>query len=112
MPQKNDGPDVAFLQLVLADHLEDGIEDFLVGVGNLDPQDGGRVEQPVDVLLQAENGGFFILHLITANALEYAESVMERVGQDVDVGLVPGDEFPVEPDFFRFFQGETFRKMG
>ena len=36
--------------------------------------------------------------LVAADALEDAEAVVQRVRQDVDLGLVPGDELAVHPD--------------
>src|SRR5690606_7874943 len=32
--------------------------------------------------------------------LEDAEAVVQGVGEDMDVGLVPGDELPIHPDSF------------
>ncbi len=52
------------------------------------------------MLLQAENSGFFLFRLITANAFEHAQPVMEGVGEDVNIGLMPWDKFPIEPYFF------------
>ena len=37
--------------------------------------------------------------VIDAFALEYAARVMQRVGENVDLGVAPIDERAVEPDF-------------
>jgi hypothetical protein len=38
------------------------------------------------------------LGLVGADALEHARSVVQAVRQDVDLGVLPGDELPVHPD--------------
>jgi len=59
------------------------------------------------MFLQPENDGFLGGGLITADAFKNAQSIMKGVGQNMDIGLVPGDEFAVQPDFFGFFQDQA-----
>ena len=61
----------------------------------------GALEEPTDVLAVAEDVAAAIGPLVAADALEHAEAVVERVGHDVDVGLVPGDQGAIHPDKIR-----------
>jgi len=56
------------------------------------------VEQAVDVLAQAEHVRVAVGPLVGADAFEGGQSVVQRVGEDVDLGVVPVDELSVEPD--------------
>ena len=42
--------------------------------------------------------GLPVRALVGADALERAEAVVQRVGEDVDLGVVPVDELAVQPD--------------
>jgi len=101
--QENQRADVTLLQLVDLDHLNNSLRDLLRRKGDVDSQDFGGVEQPLDVLRQAENGGLAVVGAVTADALEHPVAVVQGVGEDVDVGLVPRDQCAVHPDLFRFF---------
>ena len=59
------------------------------------------------MLLQAENGGAAILTLISPNAFKNSQPVVQGVGEDVDLGLLPGNEFAVEPDEFGLLHHES-----
>jgi len=59
------------------------------------------VEEPVDVLLQPEDRGFAVLRPVAADPLEDADAVVQRVGEDVDLRLVPVHELAVHPDLLR-----------
>ena len=39
-----------------------------------------------------------VVGLVGADALEHAHAVVQGVGEDVDLGVVPGDELAVHPD--------------
>ena len=56
-----------------------------------------RAEQPVGVIAEAEDGRP-LLGLVGAQALEDAAAVVQGVGQDVDLGLAPGQPLAVQPD--------------
>ena len=62
------------------------------------------IQQPLHVLAQAENGGT-LLGVVAANAFEHARSIADHVGDHVDFGVVPGNEFPVVPNLFRLDKG-------
>jgi hypothetical protein len=49
------------------------------------------------VLVEAEDGGAPVVHLVGADALESRGAVMEGVGEDVDAGVVPVDLLSVHP---------------
>ena len=62
------------------------------------------------MLLKPENDRFFLVRLITANPLKDSKPVMQGVGQDMNIGFVPGDQFAIQPDYFRFFQCQTSKE--
>ena len=47
---------------------------------------------------QLEHSAAAIRLGVGANALEHAQTVVQRVGQDVNLGLVIGDQFAIQPD--------------
>jgi hypothetical protein len=57
----------------------------------------GGAEQPVGVLLQAENRRA-LFGLVGAHALEDAHAVVQGVGEDVGGGVAPGNDLAVVPD--------------
>ena len=59
------------------------------------------IEQALNVLLQTKNGGAAINALIRPDALKDSQAVVQGVGENVDLGLFPGNKFAVEPDEFR-----------
>ena len=70
---------------------------MLPRVGDFHHVDMRGIEQPVGVLLEAENRGPD-LGLVSPDAFEYGQPVMEGVRQDVRVCIAPGHQFPVVPD--------------
>ena len=62
-------------------------------VGDFHVEHFGRIEQPLGVLGELED-----LAAIGALALEDAGAIMQAMGQDMHLGVLPGDEFAVEPD--------------
>jgi hypothetical protein len=60
----------------------------------------GRIEKALHVLRQAKNRRASVFALITADALEDPQAVMERVGEDMDVSVVPVHKIAVKPDLF------------
>ena len=71
--------------------------DLILFVRNFHAEDLGGPEQTIRVIAQAEDRRT-CSGPIAADAFEYAETVMKRVGQDVGVRLAPGHELPVVPD--------------
>jgi hypothetical protein len=56
-----------------------------------------RIEQPLDMLMQAENGRA-LGRLVGTDTLENAHAVVQRMGQYVGCCLTPWDQFPIVPD--------------
>src|SRR5690606_5399016 len=56
-----------------------------------------RAAQTVDVIAQAEDGGS-LRRLIGTYAFEDGGPVVEGVGEEMDLGLFPGNQFTVHPD--------------
>ena len=67
--------------------LQDRLGDLLLGEGNLQQVDVGGLEQPPDVLRKTEDRRAPVIRAVAANALEDTESVVEGMGQDVDVRI-------------------------
>ena len=69
-------------------------------MGDGEPEDLGGIEQALDVVVQAENGGAAVGALIGADAFKNSGSVMQGVGQHADLRILCGKELAVKPDFF------------
>ena len=92
-----DRPDVAAGQAGGRDRVLGGLHDVVDRVRDLHAEDGGAAEQPLDVVGEPEDAGT-VVGLVGADPLEHAHAVVERVGEDVDAGVVPVDELAVHPD--------------
>ncbi len=90
--------DVALLEPVAAQAFENGLLQLLEGHGNVEQVDVRRLVEAAQVLRQPEHRRAAVGGAVAADALEDAEPVVERVGEDVDAGLVPVHELAVEPD--------------
>ena len=58
--------------------------------------------QPDQMLLESEHGGT-AGRLVAANAFKDAEAVVQRVADQMDLGVVPIDDLAVRPDSFGRF---------
>ena len=96
--EEHERADVALAELVAPDGVEAGLVDRRRRKRNRHLEDVRRREEPAGVLVQAEDGGAAVLRLVAADPLERTEPVVQRVREDVDVGLVPRDERAIEPD--------------
>src|SRR5713226_5108041 len=108
---EDDGPDVAFMEPVHADGLPDRVCDFLLPVWNLQQADVGRRKQPVHVLVEAKDGRA-LRAFVAPDAFESGQAIVEAVREDVDLGVFPGHELPVQPDLFGFLQHERMIAAG
>jgi hypothetical protein len=88
---------VAAFELVDAHHLALCFHHLRRRERDLHAQDLGAVEEPLGVLLQAEDrragGG-----VVGAHAFEGAAAVVQRVAEHMDGGVAPFDELAVHPD--------------
>src|SRR5579864_3196718 len=96
-------PDVARLEAVAADRVHDGVADLRDGERQVHAIDLGGERQPVQVLRQPEDGGDALpgrrVHgVVAADALEDPGAIMQRMGQDMDRGLLEIDQLAVLPD--------------
>src|SRR5262249_32462550 len=97
---KNDGADVAGIHVVDADELGHGVEELGGAIADgFHAVDARRIVEAPNVVGGAEDGrpargG------VAPDAFEDARTVVQRVGQDVDGGVLPGDEGTVVPDLF------------
>jgi hypothetical protein len=88
-----DRAQVGVLLPVLFEHQTLGRVDLGHAVGDLEIEDLGRFPQALRML-----GGLEDLAAIGALALEHARSVVEAVGENVELGVLPGYDLPVVPD--------------
>ena len=95
---EDDGPQVRLDHAVLAHQRDARVGHLRRGDARLEHDELARVVEPLDVLLEAEDGRRAVGPLVRADALERAEAVVQRVREHVDLGLVPVDELAVEPD--------------
>ena len=93
----DDRADVAGAQAVARHQLERGRAQLLGRVGHRHVVQLGRAQQALDVLGVAEHRRAE-LGVVAAHAVEHARAVVQAVRQDVDLGVLPGDEFSVHPD--------------
>ena len=88
-----DRADVAVGELVGLDHVAADLIDLGDRVRHLEVERGGAVDEALRMLAQLEDGA-----VVGAQALEHAATVVQRMRQDVNVGLTPRDHLAVEPD--------------
>jgi hypothetical protein len=88
-----DRADIAGLDLIATDDLAAGLLDLLDGVGQGVAQQFAGLPQPGGVFAELED-----LAAVNPFPLEHRAAVMQAVGEDVDFGVAPGNEFAVEPD--------------
>ena len=72
-------------------------------MGSFHLHDPGRVQKPFSVLLEAKHMGS-LCSLVGTDSLENSHSVVERVGQNMDVGLLPWNHPVIHPDPATFFK--------
>ena len=96
--QVDERADVALLEPVGLHRLAAGLDQLVDGEGQLAPaHDVRRVDQALDVVAQAEDGGTAD-GAVAANPLEGADAVVQRRRQEVQLRLAERDELAVHPD--------------
>ena len=87
----------------LGPYTEKGIEirgaQFLERKGNFHAVNVSGIQQPLHVIAQAENRRAFFC-VVAANTFEDGRAVADHVRKNVQLGVVPVDEFPVMPNLF------------
>src|SRR5262245_35684799 len=99
---ENDWPDIALLKLVSSNGIEARMDNFLGRKRYFQPEDVSGVEQTVDMFRQSKDGGTAILAGVTADAFEHPDAVMKCMGQDMNVGFPPRNQFTVHPNLTVF----------
>src|SRR5262249_16851475 len=94
---ERDRPDVGRFDPIAAQQVMGGGADVLGRVGHRQVVELGRSRQPGEVVGVAEDGRA-AGGLVAPDALENAGSVVQSVREDVDLGVLPGDEFAVLPN--------------
>ncbi len=97
---ERDRSDVALFEVIAAKGLERGFLDFLATKGHLHEVDPRRIEKPADVIAESKHSRAAIFGSVAADAFEDTEPVVQGVGENVNFGIRPIDEFAVEPDLF------------
>src|SRR5690606_29517330 len=89
--------DVGGFQVVVAYGGAARFVDLFLGERNLHAHDVGGIEQAVSVRLQTKDGSTLV-GVVGTDALEHAHAVVQRVGQDMDVGIAPRNHLTIKPD--------------
>ena len=93
----DDRADVARPQPVARDQLESGGAQLLERVRRRHVVELRRAQQALDVVGPAEDRRTE-LGLVATHAVEHARAVVQPVREDVDLGVLPGDEIAVHPN--------------
>ena len=104
-------PDVARLEIVRAHDLERRLLQLVDRVRNHHPVDLRGPEQAVEVIVEAEDRGP-ARRVVAAFPLEDAGSVVESVGEDVNLRVHEVDQLPVHPDFLDVFEAHRALRLG
>jgi hypothetical protein len=88
-----DRADIAVDDVVGGQHVAVGLVELGLAERDDHVHDLGRIEEPAGVLLELEHLAF-----IGALALEHGAGVVQPMGQDMHVGVLPGNQLAVVPD--------------
>ncbi len=88
-----DRADIGVHQAVGRDDLLAGGVDLLGGPGDLEAQDAAGCDQPLGMGAQHED-----VAGISPLAFEHAAGIVQPVGQNVQLGVAPGDHLAIQPD--------------
>ena len=102
---KGERTDVALGQLVGGEGFNAGFGQLVGAVGQLHAQDLGGIEHALAVVLQAEDRGGAVDTGISPDAFENGTAVVQGVGEHMNLGLIPGNHFPVKPDELHCLHG-------
>ena len=94
---KRHGSQIRRIQAVFLDGGQTGGVDRLGIVGELHVENLRRVPQPRRVVLQPEDRRA-LRRLVGADPFEDAQAVVQRVGQDMDLGVTPRHHFSIQPN--------------
>ncbi len=92
------GPQVAVGKLVLAHDQLVGLIDGFPVEGHGHTHDLGGIEQPVRMLLQAENTGAAGIRVIGSDTFKNAHAIVQRMGEHMDLGFAPGHQLTIKPN--------------
>jgi len=95
--QERHGAQVGFVQVVFTNRGTLGFVDLILAERHFHVQNVSRAEQAVGMLFQAENRRA-VRGVVRTHAFKTAEAVMQGVGEDVGLGITPGNHFSVQPD--------------
>ena len=114
--QEDAGLDVVDGIAVGADGVLDGVAEVLFGVGlsvelEVDAHDPAAVHEPLDVVLEPEDG-HPLGGVVDPDAFEDPGPVVHRMREDVDLRIGPVDELSVKPDLFRLVHVKHLWNVG
>src|SRR5207247_881141 len=96
--------EVALVEVIGGDGVDAGLLEFLGREGDLHPINLATIVLAADVIVEAEDGGTLVARVVAADALEEAGTVVDGVGQHVDLRVCEVDEPSVHPDLLDFFE--------
>src|SRR5262249_32244715 len=95
---QDDRPDIALFELIGADGVDARVYDLCGGERDLQAENVGGVEQAIVVFDQSEDGRAAVLAGIAADALEHPDAIVQGMGKDMYLGLLPGHQRAIHPD--------------
>src|SRR5882762_9103131 len=101
---ENDRLHVAGVEFVQAHNFGGCVAEIVDRVGKIHPIDLGGVDQALHMLAQPEDGRA-LLGFVAANAFKDRGAVADDMGEYVECGVIPVDEFSVVPDFIGLGDG-------
>ncbi len=96
-------PEVARVEMIQAHQFDHGVGELVDGVLEFDTIDLGGVVQAAEMFAHAKDGRAGGRR-VTPHAFKDRAAVAGDVSEDVDLGILPGDESTVVPDLFRGLQ--------
>ena len=103
--------DVTLREPVRAHRVDASLGDVGRRERRLDPEDVRRLPKSIDVLVQSENRRAAVRTAVAANAFEDTDAVVQGVGENVDLRVVPRDEPPVHPDLFSLLHSRVVHAL-
>jgi hypothetical protein len=82
--------------------IQNSLGDFLPAERDLHEHGMSRVKEPLNVLGKAKYCGTSVFAFVTANAFEDPQAIVQSVGENVNIGIIPVNKRTIYPDFLSF----------
>jgi hypothetical protein len=103
---QNNGTHVTRPHAVVAHGIEQGLHQLVAGKRHVDAIDLGRIEQPLNVLLGAEDGPA-AGQRVAAYALKHRRAIVHHVRHHMNGRVIPVNQLAVVPDLVGLLDGHA-----